>query len=141
MLVCAINNINSNPGVCPEGPYLEHVKAVAAGEFQDVALLLKPGRVVAWGDITTGFYAKYNEMLGNNTTAGSTVPMTVCAVGAPVGCASSGPYLEGVKAIAVGDTNSLAILPDLTVAAWGWGQEGELGNDTIANSSRTRASL
>jgi alpha-tubulin suppressor-like RCC1 family protein len=137
LLVCAINNINGNPGPCPEGPYLEGIKTVGAGEFHDVALLLKTGngRVVAWGDIVSGFYAKYNEMLGNHTTAGSTVPMTVCAVGAPVGCSSAGPYLEGVKAVAVGDTNSLAILPDLTVAAWGFGQDGELGNGTIASSS------
>jgi alpha-tubulin suppressor-like RCC1 family protein len=101
------------PG-CPNGPYLEGVKAVAAGRLYSLALL-ENGTVVAWGANGIG-------ELGNGTTGpGIDVPVVVSG-------------LSGVVAIAAREEHSLALLSNGTVMAWGENRDGELGNGTTTNS-------
>jgi alpha-tubulin suppressor-like RCC1 family protein len=100
-------------------PGLDGVTALAAGEGHSLALL-GDGRVMAWGE-------NYEGQLGDGTTSRSDVPVAVCAVGT-VGACPSGPYLEGVKAIAAGDRYSVALLDNGTVVAWGANTNGQLGD-------------
>jgi alpha-tubulin suppressor-like RCC1 family protein len=93
---------------------LSSVKAIAAGELHSLALLSN-GTVVAWGHNSAG-------ELGNGTmTAYSSTPVPVKGVG------GSG-VLSGVVAIAAGAQDSLALLSNGTVVAWGANEYGQLGN-------------
>jgi alpha-tubulin suppressor-like RCC1 family protein len=92
---------------------LEHVKAIAAGANQSLALL-DNGIVMAWG-------ANESGQLGDGNTEESDVPVPVKG-------------LTGVTAIAAGGEHSLALLSDGKVMAWGEGEEGQLGDDATANS-------
>jgi alpha-tubulin suppressor-like RCC1 family protein len=105
---------------------LTGVTAISAGGEYSLALL-KNGKVMAWG-------GNFRGDLGNGTTERSNVPVRVCAVGT-VGPCPTGPYLEGVTAIAAGgdEDHSLAV-SNGTVVAWG-ANEGELGNGTEAPSN------
>jgi alpha-tubulin suppressor-like RCC1 family protein len=103
---------------------LSGVKAVAVG-WDHVLALLEGGTVVAWGR------NEGSGQLGNGTTTNSDVPVAVCAP-APEPC--PGSHLSGVKAIAAGESHSLALLENGTVVAWGNNEQGELGNATTANS-------
>jgi alpha-tubulin suppressor-like RCC1 family protein len=116
LAVCAVGTV----GTCPGGPYLEGVAAIAAGGDQSMALLTN-GRVVAWG-----------THVGDGTTTSSNVPALVCAKGT-VGTCPSGPYLEGVTAIAAGTKFRLALTGG-SLVAWGFNGEGELGNGTTTES-------
>lgn len=82
------------------------VTAIAAGRAHSLALC-SDGTVAAWGSNSSG-------QLGDNTTAGSLVPV-------PVNTASGVSALFGkaVTAIAAGGSRSLALCSDGTVAAWG----------------------
>jgi alpha-tubulin suppressor-like RCC1 family protein len=104
---------------------LSGVKAVAAGRFFSLGLL-ENGTVVAWGN-------NGNGKLGDGTTADSESPVHVCAV-STVGACPTGPYLEGVKAIAASNEHALALLENGTVVAWGSNHDGDLGNGTETNS-------
>jgi alpha-tubulin suppressor-like RCC1 family protein len=99
----------------------EAVTAIAANEYSSLALL-RGGGVVAWG---TGF-------LGNGEPQKSVVPVRVCAVGT-VGECPSGPFLEGVTAIAVGAQHKLAV-SNGKVVAWGVNSNGQLGNGANTQS-------
>jgi hypothetical protein len=99
------------------------VKAIAAGEGFSLALV-EGGTVMAWGKNEVG-------ELGNGTEADSTQPVPVCAVGERAPCVK---HLSGVKAIAAANRQSLALLEDGTVVAWGNNLYGQLGNNTDTNS-------
>jgi alpha-tubulin suppressor-like RCC1 family protein len=99
------------------------VKAIAAGEGFSL-VLLENGTVMAWGTNSSGD-------LGNGTEAANTEPVPVCAVGEKTPCVK---HLSGVKAIAAANRQSLALLEDGTVVAWGETLYGQLGNDTDTNS-------
>ncbi len=125
--VCAVGT----SGVCPSGPYLEDVTAIAAGEDHVVALL-SSGEVVDWGWNGEGG-------LGDGTKGApehnSVVPVRVCAAGPEVAC-PSGPYLEGVTAVAAGGgrgEHSLARLSSGKVMAWGYNAYGQLGDGTTTS--------
>jgi hypothetical protein len=99
---------------------LSGVVAIASGSDSNIALR-SDGSLVAWG---------YNEegQLGNGTTTNSPTPVEVEGVGG-VGT------LSGVVAIAGGYEHSVALRSDGSVVAWGYGDDGELGNATTSNSS------
>ncbi|AUG75830.1 hypothetical protein CFP65_0909 [Kitasatospora sp. MMS16-BH015] len=87
---------------------LGQVDAVAAGGSHALALL-KDGTVKAWG-------ANDKGQLGDGTTnaGATTLPVTVAG-------------LDEVKAIAAGDTFSMALLKDGTIKTWGNNDKGQLG--------------
>jgi alpha-tubulin suppressor-like RCC1 family protein len=96
-------------------PGLSNIVAVSAGINQGLALR-SDGTVWAWGSNQYG-------QLGNGTT-GQSQPTPTQVTG-----------LTGVTKIAAGGLFSLALRSNGTVWAWGYNQDGELGNGTTSNSS------
>ncbi len=94
------------------------VVAVSAGTDHSLALC-SDGTLVAWGDNATG-------ELGINSTVDSNVPVAVDPNGVLAG--------KTVVAISAGGSFSLALCSDGTIAAWGSGASGQLGNNITANS-------
>ncbi len=88
------------------------VIAVAAGSEHSLALCAD-GTLGAWGYNTSG-------QLGNGSNTSSQLPVTVSAAGALSG--------KTVVALSAGDSNSLALCSDGTLAAWGYNYYGQLGN-------------
>jgi len=95
------------------------VIAVAAGVVHSLALC-SDGTVAAWGFGGSG-------RLGNNSSTSSSVPVAVDGSGVLAG--------KTVTAVAAGNVHSLALCSDGTVAAWGAGAEGQLGNNATTDSS------
>jgi len=121
--VCAAGLPNNTP--CPTGPYLTRVKAISAG---DVGSLARVGsKVVAWGNNGSGD-------LGNGSLTNESVPVAVCAIG-QTSCTLTHDELIQVKAIAEGDTHSLAVVKGGRIDSWGSNFDGELGNGPCAGCS------
>lgn len=97
---------------------LHTVKAISAGVFHSLALL-EDGTVVAWGDNSAGQLGNPvgPSTCGPNPTPCSTTPVPVSG-------------LEHVIAIAADREQSLALLENGTVMAWGGNGLGLLGNGT-----------
>ncbi|MCX6854862.1 MAG: MBG domain-containing protein [Verrucomicrobia bacterium] len=95
------------------------VVGVSAGKDHSVALCSE-GTVAVWGD-------NYYGQLGNNSTRNSSVPVVVTATGVLSG--------RTVVAVSAGATHTMALLSDGTVAAWGYNGLGQLGNNSMANST------
>ncbi|MEI6675861.1 MAG: cadherin-like beta sandwich domain-containing protein [Verrucomicrobiota bacterium] len=95
------------------------VVAVSAGQYHSLALC-SDGTVAAWG---------YNEFgqLGNNSTNDSSVPVAVSQAGIL--------FDKTVVAVSAGQYHSLALCSDGTVAAWGYNEFGQLGNNSTNDSS------
>ncbi|MBN8459853.1 MAG: cadherin-like beta sandwich domain-containing protein [Verrucomicrobia bacterium] len=95
------------------------VVAVVAGVYQSFALGAD-GTVAAWG---------YNDEgeLGNGSTTGSLVPVSVDRGGALAG--------KRVASLAVGRYHTLALCTDGTLAAWGYNKNGQLGNSSTVDAS------
>lgn len=91
------------------------VVAVSAGPFHNLALC-SDGTVAAWGNNNYG-------QLGNGSTLPSRVPVVVNPVGALAG--------KQVVGVAAGSYHSFALCADGSVAAWGYNDEGELGDGTV----------
>lgn len=117
--VCAAAGEEEEPE-CPEGPYLQEVKEVAAAPFFSLALLGN-GTVVSWG------YGVGGE-LGNGFGI-STRPRPVCA---QFPCKA----LKEVVGVAASNNSSLALLRDGQVMSWGTNEDGALGNGKRAGSER-----
>jgi alpha-tubulin suppressor-like RCC1 family protein len=94
------------------------VASLAGGSLHSLALA--GGAVLAAGNNEAG-------QLGNGTALNSSVPVSVCAVGEAAPCTK---HLGEVTALAGGKSHSLALLKSGSVAAWGYGTDGELGNGT-----------
>ncbi len=92
--------------------------SVSAGDDHSLALC-SDGTVAAWGDNGAG-------ELGNNSTIDSNVPVQVNQTGVLAS--------KTVIAISAGNSFSLALCSDGTVAAWGSGASGQLGNNITASS-------
>ena len=95
------------------------VTTIASENTHNLALC-SDGTVAAWG------YNNYGQ-LGNNSTTNSNVPVAVTKTGVLAA--------KTVLAIAVGDSHSLALCADGSLAAWGYNNYGQLGNNNITNSS------
>ena len=93
-----------------------NVMAVAAGQDHSLALT-NTGAVYAWGSNVYGALGT-----GNNTNSNTPVPVT-------------GLSGVNVTAIATGAFHSLALTSSGAVYAWGYNDEGELGNGTTTASS------
>jgi len=89
------------------------VFSVAAGSSHSLALC-SDGTVAAWGENLLG-------QLGNNSTTSSAVPVAVDRTGVLAG--------KTVVAVSAGRIHNLALCSDGTVAAWGSGSSGTLGNN------------
>ena len=77
--------------------------------------------MLAWG------YNNYGQ-LGDGTTVNRSQPVTVQI--------SAGTPLQGVVAVAAGNSHSLALKADGTVLAWGYNGNGQLGDGGTTNRSR-----
>jgi alpha-tubulin suppressor-like RCC1 family protein len=102
--------------------------ALAAGGAGHSLALLSNGTVVAWGRNTRG-------QLGNGTTSNTDVPVPVCTLGATAPCSEASQQLKGVIAIAAGYEDSLALLSNGTVVAWGDNEVGELGTGATTDTA------
>jgi len=112
---------NSNTPAQVSG--LSGVTAIAGGAEHSLALK-SDGTVWAWGNNALG-------QLGNGTFTDSNTPVQVLGPGG-VG------NLSGVTALAVGggqNLHSLALKSDGTVWAWGFNNQGQLGNATFTSSN------
>ncbi len=94
------------------------VTAIAAGALHNLALCAD-GTVAAWG-------YNYDGELGNNSATDSLVPVAVDMSGVLAG--------KTVVAVAAGNSHSLALCSDGTVAAWGDNTSGQLGTNNTINS-------
>ncbi|MEI6604022.1 MAG: autotransporter-associated beta strand repeat-containing protein, partial [Verrucomicrobiota bacterium] len=99
--------------------YGKTVVAVAAGYMHSLALC-SDGMVAACGYNNDG-------QLGNNSITNSLVPVAVNTAGVLAG--------KTVIAIAAGEYHSLALCSDGTLAAWGYGGDGQLGNNNTGTST------
>jgi alpha-tubulin suppressor-like RCC1 family protein len=92
---------------------------IEGGLYHSIALK-GDGTVWAWGANSYG-------QLGNGGGAQQTTPVQVKA--------SGGAFLSSITAVAAGDRFSLALKPDLTVLAWGYNSNGQLGDGTFGNKN------
>ena len=116
------NHLVPNP-VTATGVLLgKTVVALSAGQYHSIARCVD-GTVATWG---WNFYGQ----LGNNSNTTSYVP---AAVNATSGV--SALYGKTVVGVAAGAYHSVASCSDGTVAAWGRGGEGQLGNNATTDRS------
>ena len=95
------------------------VVAIAAGHSHSLALC-SDGTPASWGANTSGH-------LGTGSFQTQFTPTTVPAVGALAG--------KSLVAIAAGNSHSMVLCSDGTVATWGLNTTGQLGNGTTTQSS------
>ncbi|MGO9490268.1 MAG: IPT/TIG domain-containing protein [Solirubrobacteraceae bacterium] len=121
----------SQSGVPVEVSELPEAVDLAAGGTQSLALMPN-GTVMAWGENTLG-------SVGNGTEHSIDVPAQVCAAATKPQDAEAecphGPFLQEVTQVAAGSFNSLALLKNGTVVAWGGNGRGQLGIDSESESS------
>ena len=97
----------------------ETVAGIAAGYGHTVVRTVA-GRVYAWGLNTYG-------MLGDGTTANRNTPGAVTMAGAFAN--------QNVTRVVAGYSHNVALTSTGKLFAWGYNNEGELGNNTTVNSS------
>ena len=90
------------------------------GSGNDLVLQWANTRVLAWGSNNYG-------QLGNGTTVASAVPVAVDTAGVLAG--------KSITAIASQNSHTLALCADGTLAAWGYNNSGQLGNNTQGASA------
>ncbi len=100
----------------PEGKEnLEEIVAVAAGGLHTVAVK-KDGTVWAWGNNEKG-------QLGDGSTEPGKTPVQVKT-------SDSKENLDGIVAVAAGGLHTIALKKDGTVWAWGYNDDGQLGDNS-----------
>ena len=92
------------------------VTAVSAGAFANDALTTT-GAIEAWG-------ANYYGQLGDGSTTGSTVPVTVSLPGGAV-----------ATSVSAGGSHTLALTSTGAVFAWGRNADGQLGDGSTTDSA------
>ncbi len=103
---------------------LTDVAQVAAGSIQSAALH-NNGSVVGWGGNSNG-------QVGDGTNTNTSAPVRVLVDGTT-------NQLTGVAQIDSGGLHTLARKQDGTAVAWGLGESGQLGNGSVASSSKAKA--
>ena len=98
------------------------VVSLSAGSFHSLALC-SDGTVAAWGHNIDG-------ELGNNSTTSSSVPVAVNTASGV-----SALYGKSVAGVSAGDDFSLALCSDGTLAAWGFNNFGQVGDNTTTRRS------
>ncbi|MFZ2276735.1 MAG: choice-of-anchor D domain-containing protein, partial [Prosthecobacter sp.] len=96
------------------------VVAIASGNYHNV-VACSDGTVATWG-------YNFNGQLGNNSTTNSSVPVAVVTSGTPLAG-------KAVITVSAGYGHCLALCSDGTVAAWGYGIFGQLGNNGTTQST------
>jgi alpha-tubulin suppressor-like RCC1 family protein len=91
------------------------VTAVSAG-YYSVCALTAGGNVQCWGEDAN------KGQLGNNSTAGSTVPVQVTGL------------TSGVTAVSVGWSSACAVIAGGGIDCWGDNSGGQLGNNSMTSS-------
>ena len=94
------------------------VVAIASGPYHNLALC-SDGTITAWG------YNNYGQ-LGTGDTMNRKTPAAVVSAGALAG--------KDVVGIAAGAYHSVALCSDGTMAAWGFNDDGELGDGGFTSS-------
>jgi len=95
------------------------ITAIAAGGNHSLALC-SDGTLATWGYNNSG-------QLGNNSTSNSSAPVLVVISGELAGKTLTG--------IAAGNSHSLALCTDGSMAAWGYNASGQLGNGITGTNS------
>lgn len=118
-----LGDINTEDSTVPvavnrDGITNKTVVAISAGDSHSLALC-SDGTVAAWGSNRSG-------QLGNNALRGSRFPVPVSTAGVLAG--------KKVVAVSAGGNHSLAQCADGTLVAWGSNSDGQLGNDSTADS-------
>lgn len=103
-----------------DGVTYDFVANYFGGTGNDLVLMWKNIRLVGWGDNTNG-------LLGDGTFTSRAEPAPVTATGVLAG--------KTVIAMATGYYHSLALCSDGTLAAWGIGVYGNLGNGSTGLSN------
>ena len=96
------------------------VTAIAAGSYHNCVVLISDA-VQCWGSNNYG-------QLGNNSTANSSIPVTVSGLGT-------------ATAVAAAYGHSCTVLADGAVRCWGYNSNGQLGNGTTTASTTPVAVL
>jgi alpha-tubulin suppressor-like RCC1 family protein len=117
---------------------LDGVRAIAAGGSNGLALN-DDGTVWAWG------FNRFGQ-LGDGTSTDGTVTTCELTGGGAMGnssCTDSNTpvqasELNGIEAIAAGSSHGLALKDDGTVWAWGFNQNGQLGNGSYTLGTPTQ---
>ncbi len=109
--------VNTASGV--SALYGKLVVAIAAGCWHSLALC-SDGTVAAWGRNAEG-------EVGDNTTTARLVPVAVDTVSGV-----SALYGKTVVALRAGQMHSLALCSDGAVAAWGFNNSGQLGDNQVS---------
>ena len=102
------------------GVTYKYVANYYGGSGNDLVLQWPWQDLAAWGGNSSG-------QLGNGSTINSRIPVLVSQSGVLAG--------KTVVSVAAGDSHSLALCSDGTVAAWGSNSSGQLGNDKASSSS------
>ena len=95
------------------------ITMISAGGFHSLALC-SDGTVAAWGLNSSG-------QLGNGNNTQSSLPVAVFSTGVLNG--------ESVFMVSAGANHSIAQCTDGTVATWGMGTNGQLGNNNMSDSN------
>ena len=98
------------------------VQQVSAGYSHSLALG-QDGKVYAWGNDGNG------QLGDGSTVSSSSVPVAVLATGVLSG--------KTITQVATGSGHSLALASDGTVYAWGYNNNGQLGNGSTATTAAT----
>ena len=115
---------NSGAGSYPSTPVdvtglTSGVSSVALGDTHS-CVVTSGGGVKCWGSNSSG-------QLGDGTTTSRSTPVSVLA--------SAGVELTGIVAVSAGSAHSCALTSTGGVKCWGGNTSGQLGNDSVTNSS------
>lgn len=101
-------------------PGLSGINSIASGEGTHVLALKNDSTLLAWGNNIEG-------QIGD-----SSLSSTILLPSQVHGPNNIG-FLTGIKSIAFGEAQSIALKSDGTVWAWGWNNSGQLGDGTTTN--------